>query len=166
MYIRLKGLGREPESGIVIMEIPIEDVIEKLVPLNMAVTSVSLIMKKDKSEIAATANCIDEEDELYPSLSVSGCSNDMPLEATCTELPNEDHDHIVTYLFPGKCEQERDDWIVSIHDGTRQKGDTSRRVIYVDEALTTGISARIVDGNTPTPVTEEDADKRGLSRIF
>lgn len=166
MKLRIKGFNQETGADLTILDVPFEAIIRKVLPSNMVATSVGLVMKKGENEIVAMTNCLDEREELYPSISVSGESDGLPLEISCTELPNADHNHIVTYLLSGETLPENDDWLVSIHEGMRQNGDTSRRVIYVDDKLATGISARTMIEDFSIPVTEKDADRLGIVRVF
>lgn len=167
MYIQLKGFSREPGNDIVVEKIPIETVIKKLLAVNMAVTSVSLVLEKGNHQVMATANCVDEKDEQYPGIWVNAEANGEPLECSSTELPNRLHrNEIATYLFPGRKDQEREDWVVSIIDGERMEGDESRRIILVDETIASGISARNTEFKLPTPTTEKEANERGIKRLF
>ena len=75
-------------------------------------------------------------DFAYPAITIDGYDKQNRLYYLSTsELPNEDHPDMNTYLYSGETNSESDDWIARVDHGLRDENDDSRHVIYVDRRL-------------------------------
>ena len=132
------------------LKIPVQEVAKKLGIKLDSFGTVGLISRKGRNSLIATA---EDADETYPGITLKQDIGGAPGTLSVTELPNEDNDQVVTFLYAGNDETETDDWIACIADGVRADDDDSPRMMYLDWNL-------VAAGNTknmplPIPYTEK-----------
>ena len=160
MFLVLRGKTGETAK------IDIEEVIRKFSKsIAFDVTAAGIMLEKKDSSVCAWSDDLHEEESDYPGIWVTGTCSESNLDISRTELPNEDNASMTAYLYAGKCDQETDEWLVSIHDGQRNPGDESRRLVVIDEKLACAISAKETSSDIPV-ITEQQAKESNLGLLF
>lgn len=153
VYIEFK------QTNGTVIRLPAREVAAKL-GLNLHPgDAVSMVCRDDDcgDELIATSRDWDSKNYAYPGIDLSQVIGEESGLLSSTELPNEDNNQVVTYIYAGNDQTESDDWIACIADGTRAENDESRRVMFVDTDL--ALAAPIGAGNElptdPIPYTLE-----------
>lgn len=148
-------------------KINIENIIQRFSDdIGFDVKSAGIMLDKKDSSICAWSDDLHEEKSDYPGIWVTGTYSMHNLDISRTELPNVDNETVTTYLYAGRNGQETDDWLLSVHDGERDSEDESRRLVIIDEDITSAISAKEATGNISVPVTEQQAKDKHLCLLF
>lgn len=124
------------------VEITLLEVADKLGIKLSSSGTVAIVRRNEDSEIYAQTDAREED---YPSIDVHQVVDGIHGMVSVTELPNEDNDQIMTYLYAGNDETETDDWIACLADGYRAAEDNSRRLMYIDNDLVATASSRRMD---------------------
>lgn len=96
-------------------------------------------------------------DAAYPAITIDGYDRQNRLYYLSTsELPNEDHKAMNTYLYGGCAEVESDDWLARISHGYRDEKDNTRHIIYIDRKLATTVSTNIEQSDAATEAELND----------
>ena len=111
------------------LKMPVQEVAKKLGIKLDSFGTVGLISRKGRNSLIATA---EDADETYPGITLKQDIGGTPGTLSVTELPNEDNNQVVTFLYAGNDETETDDWLACIADGIRGANDNSRRIMYID----------------------------------
>lgn len=93
------------------LKMPAQEVAKKLGIKLDSFGTVGLISRKGENSLIATA---EDKDETYPGITLKQDIDGAPGTLSVTELPNEDNDQVVTFLYAGNDETETDDWIACI----------------------------------------------------
>lgn len=96
-------------------------------------------------------------DAAYPAITIDGYDRQNRLYYLSTsELPNDDHKSMTTYLYGGCAEVESDDWLARISHGYRDEKDNTRHIIYIDRKLATTVSANVEQSDAATEAELND----------
>lgn len=132
------------------LKMPVQEVAKKLGIKLDSFGTVGLICRKGEDDLIVTA---EDGDDTYPGITLEQNISGVTGRISITELPNEDNDQVVTFLYAGNDETETDDWTACIADGVRDNGDNSRRMMYLDWDLVEAESTKAMP--QPIPYTEE-----------
>lgn len=132
------------------LKMPAQEVAKKLGIKLDSFGTVGLISRKGSNSLIATAEDAEEE---YPGITLKQDIGGVPGTISVTELPNDDNNQTVSFLYAGNDNTETDDWIACIADGVRADDDASHRMMYLDWNL---VAAGSTNGMPhPIPYTEK-----------
>lgn len=141
------------------LKMPVQEVAKKLGIKLDSLGTVGLISRKGDDSLIAIA---EDKDDTYPGITLKQNIDGTPGTLSVTELPNEDNNQVVTFLYAGNDETEVDDWVACIADGVRATNDDSRRMMYIDWDLVETGSTEIMP--SPIPFTEKQHNKATMPR--
>ena len=124
------------------VEIPLESLLKTLGICAEDVQYVGLKVEDAQGASLEAYQCGDAE---YPGITVDGHSGDALYYLATSELPNPDHDSIVTYVYAGNADTETDDWIARVCNTPREENDNSKKLIYIDYRLVETAPAHLLE---------------------
>lgn len=135
------------------IEVSMEEALKRLGFDPKECYGIGIRVEKDENALE-TYICGDDE---YPGITIDGYDRQNRLYYLSTsELPNDDHKSMTTYLYGGCAEVESDDWLARISHGYRDEKDNTRHIIYIDRKLATTVSTNIEQSDAATEAELND----------